>query len=207
MPELTTTILPAIDDRPDAYDELFREYINERILVFNNEVTDDMVEDIVMYILKWNSDDKDLPIDKRKKIKLYISSVGGDSFVAQNVVDVIINSKTPIIGVGLSLVASAAFHIYIACHERVAFKNSIFLMHDGSITISNSSKKAADTFAFIQSTEERTKQHVLNRTKMEPDFYDKVFDTEFYMYADGRAKELGVVDKIIGDDVDVDYIL
>ena len=206
MPDITT-IVPSTIEQSSAYDELFREYLDERILVFNNEVTDDMVEDILMYILKWNGEDKDLPIEKRKKIKLYISSVGGDSFVAQNVVDVIMNSKTPIIGVGLSLVASAAFHIYIACHERVAFKNSIFLMHDGSITISNSSKKAADTFAFIQSTEERTKQHVLDKTKMDSDFYDKVFETEFYMYAQGKAKELGVVDKIIGDDVDIDYIL
>lgn len=206
MPEFAT-LLTASSDQSSAYDELFREYLNERILVFNNEVSDDMVEDIVMYILKWNGEDRDIPVEKRRKIKLYISSVGGDSFVAQNVVDVIMNSKTPIIGVGLSLVASAAFHIYIACHERVAFKNSIFLMHDGSITISNSSKKAADTFAFIQSTEERTKQHVLDRTKMESDFYDKVFETEFYMYAEGKAKELGVVDKIIGEDVDVDYIL
>ena len=206
MPDITT-IVPSTIEQSSAYDELFREYLDERILVFNNEVTDDMVEDILMYILKWNCEDKDLPIEKRKKIKLYISSVGGDSFVAQNVVDVIMNSKTPIIGVGLSLVASAAFHIYIACNERVAFKNSIFLMHDGSITISNSSKKAADTFAFIQSTEERTKQHVLDKTKMDSDFYDKVFETEFYMYAQGKAKELGVVDKIIGDDVDIDYIL
>jgi len=174
--------------------------------VFNNEVTDDMVEDVIMWILRWNKEDKDLPVDKRKKIKLYISSVGGDSFVARNVVDVILASKTPIIGIGLSLVASAAYHLYLACHERVAFKNTIFLQHDGSISISNSSKKAQDTFEFIKSFDEMTKEFVLERTRMTEEFYDRIFDSEYYMIAD-KAKELGIVEKIIGEDCSIDDYL
>ena len=191
-------------------DEFFsqqkRECLENRILVFNQDVDDNLVEDIVLYILKWNMEDKDIPIDKRKIIKIYISSTGGDSFVAQNVVDVIMNSKTPIIGVGLSLVASAAYHIYLACHERVSWKGSIFLQHDGTISISNSSKKAADTFRFMESLELRGKEFILSRTKMTEEFYDKIFESEYWMLAD-EAKELGIVHKIIGQDVDIDYIL
>ena len=58
---------------------------------------------------------------------------------------------------------------------------------------------------FFDSMEERTKQHVLERTKMTEEFYDKVYEQEFWFYAD-EAKELGVVDKIIGQDCTLDDI-
>ena len=205
MPDIITALANS-GDQMSIFEELQREYLADRAIVFNNEVTDDMVEDVIMWILRWNKEDKDLPVDKRKKIKFYISSVGGDSFVARNVVDVILASKTPIIGIGLSLVASAAYHLYLACHERVAFKNTIFLQHDGSISISNSSKKAQDTFEFIKSFDEMTKEFVLERTKMTEEFYDGIFDSEYYMIAD-KAKELGIVEKIIGEDCCMDDYL
>lgn len=190
----------------NTYEELYREYLADRTLFFNSEVDDDMVEDIVMYIIKWNKEDKNLPIEKRKPIKIYMSSVGGDTFVAQNVVDVILQSKTPVIGIGLSLVASACYHCFLACHERLAFKNSVFLQHDGSISISNSANKARQTMDFLESGEARSKNFVLSRTKMSEELYDKIFDQEFYMYSD-KAKELGVVDKIIGEDIDFEEVL
>lgn len=190
----------------NTYEELFREYIADRILVFNEEVSDGMVEDVVMYILKWNKEDIGLPVEMRKPIKIYISSVGGDTFVSQNVVDVIMASTTPVWGIGLSLVASAAYHIYLACHERIAFKNSVFLQHDGAISIANSTKKARETMDFFSDWEERTKAFVLERTNMTEDFYDTNYDVEMYMHAD-RAKELGVVKKIIGEDIQFEDIL
>lgn len=191
-------------------DEFFsqqkKECLENRILVFNQEVDDNALEDIVLYILKWNMEDKNIPVEKRKPIKIYISSTGGDSFVAQNMVDVIVNSKTPVIGVGFSLTASAAYHIYLACHERVCFSSSIFLQHDGTISISNSSKKAQDTFQFMSEMEDRAKEFILSRTDMTEEFYDKIYDQEYWMYAN-KAKELGIVHKIIGEDCDIEYII
>jgi ATP-dependent Clp protease protease subunit len=199
-------ILPISGSQSDTYDEIYREFLGKRILVFNEEVDDSMVENIVMYILKWNMDDVDIPVEKRKPIKILFSSVGGDTFVAQNVADVILQSKTPIIGVGLSLVASACYHIFLACHERVGFKNTIYLQHDGTISISNSSKKARDTMNFFENMENENKKFVLDRTKMTGEFYDSIFEQEYYMYST-EAKELGVVDKIIGIDCTLDEVL
>lgn len=189
-----------------VYEELYREYLEDRVLVFNDEVNDNMVEDIVLYILKWNKEDIGLPIECRKKIRIYMSSVGGDTFVSRNVVDVIMQSKTPIVGIGLSLVASACYAIFLACHERVAFENSVFLQHDGSISITNSSKKAQSTMDFFRAMEKSDKEFVLSRTNMTEDFYDSIYDEEYYMTC-AKAVELGVVDKVIGKDIDLDEIL
>ena len=199
-------ILPISGSQSDTYDELYREFLNKRILVFNEEVDDNMVENVVMYILKWNMDDVDIPVEKRKPIKILFSSVGGDTFVAQNVADVILQSETPVIGIGLSLVASACYHVFLACHERVGFKNTIYLQHDGTISISNSSKKARDTMNFFENMENENKKFVLDRTKMTGEFYDSIFEQEYYMYST-EAKELGVVDKIIGIDCTLDEVL
>ena len=47
-----------IGNQSSAYEEMYREYLEDRVLVFNDEVNDSMVEDIVLYILKWNKEQR-----------------------------------------------------------------------------------------------------------------------------------------------------
>lgn len=187
-------------------DETIRAFLEKRVLVFNGEVDEQVMTDYILHILKWNDEDKDIPIEKRKKIKVYISTPGGSTFSAWSMIDVIESSQTPIVGVCFDMCASAGFYIYIACHERIAFKNSAILEHDGEIAIQNSSKKAKDVMEFFNDMDQRFKQHVLKHTKIDSEFYDNIYETEFWFFAD-KGKELGVVDKIIGEDVDINYIL
>jgi len=189
-----------------AYDELYREYLDDRTLFLNNEINECVIEDYIMYIIKWNKEDKDLPIASRKPIKLYISSPGGNVFDANILVDVIEASSTPVWGVAMDLVASASFHIYLACSVKYAFKNSAFLQHDGEIAVENSRKKAKDTMRFFDEGEERLKQHILQHTKMTEEFYESIYADEYWFYAQ-QGKEIGVVDKIIGEDCGMDEIL
>ena len=189
------------------YEENIRAFLDERILVFNNAVDDDVMEDIILYILKWNKEDENIPVDKRKKIKIYISTPGGNTFSTWSMIDVIESSKTPIVGVVFDMCASAGFYIFIACHERIAFKNSAILEHDGDVAIENSSKKAKDVMAFFNTMDDRLKEHVIKHTKIDSDFYDSIYETEFWFFADEKGKELGVVDKIIGEDVGLEYIM
>lgn len=203
MPDIMTLLR---GDSDDIYNELLRENLEQRILVFNSEVNECIIEDYILHILKWNREDKDLPIDKRQTITIYINSPGGNSIDGFNFVDVIQSSKTPIRGIGFGLSASMGYHILLACHERIGFKNSILLQHDGEISISNSTSKAKDTMKFFDSMEQRTKEYVLSRTKMTEEFYDKIYDQEYWMYAQ-EAKELGCIDKIIGEDIELDDIL
>lgn len=187
------------------YDEVVRDNYENRILVLNQDIDECIIEDCIIFILKWNQQDKGLPKGHRTPITIYINSNGGDSIVAMQLVDVIKMSITPVKIVGMSLVASAAFHIFIAGHERISFSNTIFLMHDGSVTINNSTSKAKDTMKFVEELDSRAKEHVLSRTTMSEEFYDNHYDVEFFLYAD-KAKELGIVDKIIGKDCTLDDI-
>ena len=187
------------------YDEVIRDYYDNRILLLNDDISDNLIENCIIYILKWNQCDKGLSTKDRKPITIYINSGGGDSIIAMQLVDIIKTSMTPIKVVGMSLVASAAFHIFIAGHERICFNNTIFLMHDGDVTISNSTSKAKDTMKFIEELDNRYKNHVLSSTSMTEEFYDAHYDIEFFFFGN-KAKEYGVVDKIIGEDCTMDYI-
>lgn len=189
----------------DYYEEMMQSFFSDRTLFINQDIDEGIIEDCVVYILKWNKEDKGLSPENRKPIKIYLNSNGGDGIIAMQLVDAIETSTTPIIIIGLSLVASAAFHIYIAGHERVCFNNTIFLMHDGEVSIANTTSKARDTMKFIEELEERTKKHVLSKTKMDEEFYENHYDIEFFLYPD-KAKELGITDKIIGKDCTLDYI-
>lgn len=205
MPDILTAITSG-NSQDSAYDELYREYLDNRTLFLNNEIDENIIEDYIMYILKWNKEDMNLPRESRKPIKLFISSPGGNVFDSNIFVDVIESSKTPIIGIALDIVASASFHIYIACNERIAFSDSAFLIHDGEIAVENSRKKAKDTMAFFDEGDIRLKNHILRHTNIDEEFYESIYESEFWYYAQ-RGKELGVVHKIVGEDVDLDYIL
>ena len=188
------------------YDKLIEENIANRILVINDEIDDRVIDNYILYILKWNRDDEDIPVKKRQRIKLYFNSPGGDTIVAGYFCSVIEQSETPIIGVAFSLVASSAYHIYIACRERYAFANSIFLQHECELEIANSTSKFKNTMDFFNTMDDRFKQNVMDHTDMSEEYYDEVLTDELWFYAD-QAKELGVVDKIIGEDCKISEIL
>lgn len=189
------------------FDEMKQENLNDRRIVFNDEVTEAVIEDIVLYILKWNKEDKDIAVSKRKPIWIIINSPGGDSIVGSSIIDAINYSKTPVYTLGIGIVASMAFCIFICGKKRFAFPNTTLLMHDGTISIQNSSNKAKDTMAYCEELERRSKANILEHTNISEEMYDENFDKEFYMYADTLGKELGCVDYVIGVDCDIDKIL
>ena len=199
-------LMTLLSGNDDLYTEIIKENLDQRILVLNDEINDAVLENYILYILKWNREDKDIPVDKRKPITIYINSPGGSSMDGFNLCDTIMQSITPVKTVCFALAASMGYHIFIAANERIAFKNSVFLQHDGEICVANSRSKAKDTMKFFDNMEERTKQYVLERTKMSEEFYDKIYEQEYWMYAD-EAKALGVVDKIIGVDCFIEDIL
>lgn len=66
---------------------------------------------------------------KRDPIKLYINSCGGDVYDAWGLIDIILNSKTPIYTYCTGYAMSAAFNIFLAGHKRYCYKHSTFMCH------------------------------------------------------------------------------
>lgn len=201
-------VLTALTGNDELYDEIMRDCINHRMLIFNEDVNDSLIENYIMHIFKWNREDRDITdISKRKPITIILNSCGGDCTIGfGGMVNCIENSTTPIRVVGVGLVASMAFYIYICCKDRYSFKDTVFLLHDGEKAAYNSGSKFKNVAAFFDNMDQRTKNHVLKYTNITEEFYDENYEKEVYLYAD-EAKSLGCVDKIIGEDCTLDDIL
>ena len=52
------------------------ESITHRIYWLDKEITSDTM-DLMRYIIKWNREDKDIPVEKRVPIKLIVNCLGG----------------------------------------------------------------------------------------------------------------------------------
>ena len=202
VPETDNTFSIMEEMGTGIYDDLMKYYTNKRVLIINKDIDNSVIESYAIRILRWNDEDKNILPETRQPITLLIHSCGGDLFSTLFLIDIIKQSKTPICTVGMGLVASAAYYIYINGHKRLAFENTVFLQHDGTISIADSNSKVKDFMAFNDLMEERIKESILTQTKITADFYDKTFDKEYYFFAD-KGRELGVVDKIIGQDIEL----
>lgn len=199
--------LMALLENNNVYEEIIKTNLDDRRIVLNNNIDASILEDVVLHIVKWNQEDKGKDKSARKKIYLYINSNGGDCISGFNLIDVIQASETEVCGVVFSCAASMAAYLIMACDARYCFNNSVILLHDGQIGASNSASKMKDTMKFFDAMDERTKQFVLDNTKITSEFYDEIYDKEYYIYGNGKGKELGIIDYVIGSDVNLSEIL
>lgn len=188
-------------------DELFYlQDLKQRKLFLNVEIEQLAVSDIVKHIMQFNKEDKGLEPSKRTPILLYVTSIGGEVDSGFELIDVIMNSKTPVYTINLGYQYSMGFLIGLSGTKRFATKNAKFLMHDGSNFIYNSGAKAQDQMEFQRKVEKKIKDYIISRSKLTETEYDSKLRVEWYLFSDD-AKEKGFVDYIIGEDCDIDEII
>lgn len=185
----------------DMIEEMLRKYDSRRVIVFNDDVSVCMMESVSLRILQWNLEDKGKAVESRQPIWLLIQSNGGDAIAGMNVLDVIQSSITPVYGVVFSHAASMAAYLIIACHKRYCFKNSVILIHDGTVAIQTSGKKQNDIVRFNNEVENRIRHFVISNTNITEEKYDSIYGDEFYIFGNAEGRELGIIDYVIGEDV------
>lgn len=180
--------------------------LKQRKLFISSNIAQETIEDAVRHIMQFNREDYEIPPEKRKPIVLYVSSDGGDVDAGFELIDVIMNSTTPVYTVNLGYQYSMGFLIGIAGHKRFAMPNAKFLLHDGSNFVFDSGAKAQDRMEFNKKMEGRIKEYILSRSKLTSEEYESKYRVEWYMFSD-EAKEKGFVDYIIGEDCKLDEVV
>lgn len=180
--------------------------LKQRKLYLNEGIDKDSVMEIIQHIIRYNVEDKDKDIEKRKPILLYVTSNGGSVDAGYELIDMITASKTPVYTINLGFQYSMGFLIGIAGHKRFAMPNAKFLHHDGYNAAYDSGSKVQDRIKFDARVDDRTKEYVLSRSNITPEEYDANIRVEWYMFAD-EAKQKGFVDYIIGEDCDLDAVI
>lgn len=170
----------------------------ERKIILNDNIDTSSINRVSHWINRWNyEDDKNGLIgDNRPEITIELTSNGGDVISGFNVVDIIQSSKTPVTITTFACAASMGALILLSAKKRRAYKNSIILIHDGSLQLQGSSRKAKNTMSFYDKLDARVKEYILNNTKITEELYDSKVDEEWYMFAD-EALELGIITEIV----------
>lgn len=186
-------------------ERLWIEDRQDRILYLNDYVDDDILHTLITQIAKMNGEDFGIPVEDRVPITLIINCGGGASAIGMSLVNVIQNSKTPIIGVCFGLCASMAFAIFAVCHMRLATADSVFMVHDGIITIQDNITKAKDYMRFMPKLDERYNRAIAARTKFTTKQLDEISPHDNWFFAD-ELVEMDMVDGIIGKDIELGEI-
>lgn len=176
----------------------FFENLKERIIIFNQQVDDSLVERVIMQILKWNREDAGKPQEERKEIEILINTPGGVVDIGLVLCEVIKKSETNVNGTVLGMAASMGSLLTMACKKRRAYKFSNVLIHDGSTMLHGTSNKVKDHFKFQEKKDQQIKGFILDNTKITSDKYDEMIDREWWLTAED-ALEYGIIDEIIGE--------
>ena len=189
-----------IETLPDYLEEYqFYLGLKERRIYFNYDVDTTIVNKIVYWIQEWNREDQELniPIDKRKTIQIYVTSDGGDVVAVFSAMDAIKSSKTKVETIGVGVCASAGALLLISGHYRKAYPNTVILIHDGSMSVQSTSKKAKNTMNFFNRLDDRIKKFIVENTNISEELYMEKEDEEWYMFADDEGLSLGIVHELI----------
>jgi len=174
----------------------FYNHLQERIIILNNDIDDEVVESGIIQILKWNREDEKLDASEVKGVEIILNSAGGAVDIGMVLCDVIKASKTPITITVLGIAASMGGLILMSGKHRRAYKHSNILIHDGSMFLGGTSGKVKDHMKFQEEKEAQLKKFILENTKITDKKYEEMHDREWWLTAE-QALEYGIIDEII----------
>ncbi len=175
------------------------QYYNDfenRVIWIDEEISSNTL-DVVSKIIYWNRMDKEISIKDRKPIRIFFNSVGGSLDIEEVIVSIIKLSKTPVYGIALGMVASAASLIYLSCHKRFALPNSYFILHRGSCTnmSGNYNEVQAAMEDYKTQIEKMEAFYIENTLYPEEVIKDKI-KSDWYIHIE-EALEYGIVTDLI----------
>lgn len=173
----------------------------DRSLYLYSEITHDHTTIFSEAIRFWNEMDNldNIPIEKRKPIKIYIDSPGGDLDATFSIIDAISLSKTPVWTITLGSGWSGGFFIGISGHKRFGYPHSSYLFHEGS-----SEEGGIDAHKFLQGAKfyerklKMLKEITLKQTNMTENDYEKHKKDDLWLTAE-EALNLSVIDEILDE--------
>lgn len=194
MSEIFIDELIAKSEGMDAFDyQYWKGLKNRRIMLFG-EISDSMVEEVIIPLM-------DMDDGSGKEIELLVDSGGGDIMNLFKLIDILDTIKTPVHIKVLTKACSAALLLLLGGKNNPNVRvtcspNSIGLVHAGSTTLGTMDSNAAnDVMNFLKRYDNKIKDLILKRSKVDAKLYAKMAKKEWYMFGDELLK-YGFVDAL-----------
>lgn len=204
LEELVDTLKGSLGDGvlPDPATLDYYRDLKDRVIWIDYDIDESLLS-VVKQIIRFNKEDKDIPVEERKPIKLLIYTYGGDLGAMFTLIDTILMSKTPVHTYNMGKALSAGFQILISGHKRYALKNSTALYHSGSGGTCGTYEQTEAQMQEYKRLVALMQNHCLSRTKIDQKTFNKYKTKDWYMSSEEQL-QYGVVDTIL-DNPDIIY--
>lgn len=198
MQVLDIVIPPEADVKLPSPDlvHYYKDY-DERNISIDYDIDDNLFE-VTKQIMEYNRKDKDIPVEKRKPINIYVMSYGGDLYQAYALISTMLASKTPIRTINMGVAMSAGLLILLAGHERYAMKYSTAMIHSGSGGTQGTYEQCEEQQKNYKKLVDMMRNYILERTNIEVRLFKKQWTKDWYL-TDKEQVELGIVSNIVDD--------
>ena len=192
------TLVPMVVEQTSrgerSYD-IFSRLLNDRIVMLNGQVEDNMASVIVAQLLFLESQDPD------KDIQLYINSPGGSVSAGFAIYDTMQFIKCDVSTICVGLAASfGAFLLAGGTHgKRMALANSEIMIHQPAVHGNGIQGQASDISIMsehIQKSKQKLNRILAENTGRTLDEIERDTDRDHYMSA-AEALEYGLIDSVI----------
>ena len=175
---------------------------NKRLFCLSDDIDNESIGNMCFNLLQLIQEDDEK--DKKEKnytrepIKIYVNSFGGSVYDMWALIDIMINSKSPIYTYCTGYAMSAAFNIFLAGHKRFATKHSTFLYHQLSFWKEGKYQDMVENQAEMNYLQNEIEIYVKNRTKISNKKLLEVKNKklDWYIHCD-EALKLGIVNEIV----------
>ena len=189
--ELTDVHLPD----PDIL-RYYKDY-DDRVIYVDDDITENTFE-ITKQIYEYNRVDKNLPVEERKPIVIFIYSYGGDVHQGYALISAIAASKTPVYTVNAGIAMSMGALLLLAGHKRYAMKYSTAMFHPGSSQQVGDYEQIQESQKNYKRTVEMMADYIIERTNITKKRLSANWTKDWYL-SSSMQLELGVVSGIIDD--------
>lgn len=172
----------------------------DRIFWVEGEISEEAFNlfELSKLIINYNKEDKGIPVEQRKPIKIFINSPGGDLDATLAFIALVNISKTPIWTINTCWAASAAGLILMAGHKRFSLPNTTCLIHSGSGQLGGSYEQTAEQMKNYKNLIDKMRDFILSKTKIDTKLFKKNSQKDWYIYTD-EMLELGIIDEVVND--------
>ena len=162
-----------------------------------DEITETLFE-ISKRIIAINREDKEVPVEQRKPIKIFIDSPGGILETTLAFLGLVELSKTPIWTINAGQAYSAAGLILMSGHKRFAMPNSQALIHSGSGSVGGTYEQTTEQMKNYKQLVDKMKDFIFSKTKIDTKLFNKNKSRDWF-FTTAEMLQHGLVDKIVDD--------
>lgn len=141
-----------------------------RIIYICGEINNSNLSEIIFQLINWieldNLSAETIKEYSRIPIKIFLETYGGDVGLANNLINIILNSKTPVYTYALGDCFSAGFLIFLSGHKRYVGKYGCLMYHQILSSTYHTCEHIKNFSEKLQNEQDMIEEYITEQTKI-----------------------------------------